>query len=58
MFASTSTDSGKALLRQSPTPTVTNLPRQNTLLIVAVIYFVVITALTQLANYVDRKVNA
>ncbi|WP_246858541.1 amino acid ABC transporter substrate-binding protein/permease [Citricoccus sp. SGAir0253] len=46
------------LLYQAQQIYASNFRVTEVLLIVAVIYFVVITLLTQLANYVDRKVNA
>lgn len=45
------------LLYQAQQIYAANFRVTETLLIVAVIYFVVITLLTQLANYADRKVN-
>ncbi|WOO96369.1 ABC transporter substrate-binding protein/permease [Micrococcus terreus] len=45
------------LLYQAQQIYASNFRVTEVLLIVAVIYFIVITALTQLANYVDRKVN-
>ncbi len=45
------------LLYQAQQIYASNFRVTEVLLIVAVIYFVVITALTQLANYVDRKIN-
>ncbi|MCY1157097.1 MAG: transporter substrate-binding protein [Citricoccus sp.] len=45
------------LLYQAQQIYAANFRVTETLLIVAVIYFVAITLLTQLANYVDRKVN-